>query len=89
MDVGYVMVMIGRRCKGADRAAGVYQALAASVVDAQPSAEKRERAASALGGLLTTNGVAANLSRPNRQRFRTNLEAMLRAVTPSGLVLPA
>ena len=65
-----------------------WQALAASVVDAQPTAEKRDRASAVLGGLLSTNGVAANLSRPNRQRFRANLEAMLRAVTAGGLTLP-
>ena len=65
-----------------------WQALAASVVDAQPTPEQRERASAAFGALLTTNSVAANLSRPNRTRFRANLEAMLRAVVGARLVLP-
>ena len=63
-----------------------WQALAASVVEAQPSADGRERASATFSALLTSNGVVANLSRPNRQRFRANLEGLLQA--SRGLVLP-
>ena len=63
-----------------------WQSLATSLVEAQPTAEARERASSAFSALLATNGVAANLSRPNRQRFRNNLETLLQSTR--GLVLP-
>ena len=66
-----------------------WQALVASLVGAQPTPEAHERASAAFGALLTTNGVAANLSRPNRQRFRANLEGLLRAVRGGGIVLPS
>ena len=66
-----------------------WQALAASVVAAQPTPEGRERASAALGSLLSTNNVANNLSRPNRMRFRANLERMLQAFSGAGLVVPS
>ena len=66
-----------------------WQALVASLVGAQPTAEGRACATAAFGALLTTNNVSATLSRPNRQRFRTNLEVMLRTVVSAGLVLPS
>ena len=66
-----------------------WAALAASLVSSQPSEDGRARATALLGALLTTNGVSASLARPNRTRFRANLETMLRGVTAAHLVLPA
>ena len=60
----------------------------ASLVGGQPTAGGREKASAAFGALLTTNNVTANLTRPNRQRFRTNLDKLLRAVVSGGLALP-
>ena len=65
-----------------------WQALVGSLVGAQPTPQARERATAAFGALLTTNGVVANLTRPNRTRFRANLDSLLRAVGSGGLVLP-
>jgi hypothetical protein len=65
-----------------------WQALVAALVGAQPSAEAAERAAALFGALLTSNGVTATLARPNRTRFRANLEGLLRGVTAANLVLP-
>ena len=65
-----------------------WQALVGSLVAAQPNAEAKQRATDIFGALLSTNGVAANLSRPNRIRFRSNLEKMLSAVGSGALVLP-
>ena len=65
-----------------------WQALAASLVGAQPTAEGREHATALFGALLSTNGVAATLARPNRVRFRANLDGLLRGVTAANLVLP-
>ena len=65
-----------------------WQALAASLVAAQPNAEAQARASAMFGALLSTNGVNASLTRPNRTRFRANLEVLLRSVTTSNMVLP-
>ena len=59
-----------------------------SWVQAQSSAEGQERATAILGSLLTTNGVTASLARPNRTRFRANLDQMLRALTAARLHVP-
>jgi hypothetical protein len=66
-----------------------WQSLAGSLVSAQTTPETRDRMAAAFGALLSTNGVAANLSRPNRTRFRANLETLLQVVSSGGFVLPA
>ncbi len=66
-----------------------WQALVASLLAAQPTADARERLAAAFGALLASNGVTVSLARPNRARFRANLDALLRAVGAGGFVLPA
>lgn len=62
--------------------------LVQSLLSAQPTLEGREAAAAAFGALLSSNGVSASLARPNRTRFRSNLETLLQTVTAQALVLP-
>ena len=66
-----------------------WQALVAQLLSAQPSPQARDAAASAFGALLSTNGVSASLARPNRTRFRANLEALLRATSGGAIALPS
>ena len=65
-----------------------WQQLVASLVAAQPTPEAHAHAAAAFGALLTTNNVTASLARPNRTRFRANLEVLLRAASGGKLLLP-
>jgi len=67
---------------------GHWQVLAASLVAVQPTAEGQQRATALFGALLATNGVTTSLTRPNRTRFRANLDALLRGVSAANLVLP-
>ena len=66
-----------------------WQALVAALLAAQHDAPTRDAAAAAFGALLSTNGVVASLQRPNRVRFRANLERLLQHVRSSAMVLPA
>ena len=54
--------------------------LVASLLAQQHEPATRAAAAAAFEALLTTNGVSASLNRPNRARFRQNLEALLQYV---------
>ena len=49
--------------------------------------DTRDAAAAAFGALLGTNGVSASLQKPNRVRFRANLERLLQHVRSSNMVL--
>ena len=66
-----------------------WQALVGGLLGAQPDPPTRDAAAAAFGALLSTNGVSASLQRPNRVRFRANLERLLQHVHSSKMVLPA
>lgn len=66
-----------------------WQALVASLLAEQThDAATHAAATAAFGALLASNGVSASLNRPNRARFRANLETLLQYVRSSNMVLP-
>ena len=66
-----------------------WQGLVSSLIEAQPSIHAKERVNSLFSALLSSNGVSTSLSRPNRIKFRANLEVMLRGITAADLILPS
>ena len=68
--------------------ARVRQVLIHSLLELQPTEDGRREASAAFGALLSTNGVAASLARPNRTRFRANLHLLLQHVHAGGVQLP-
>ena len=65
-----------------------WQALVHQLVSMQPTPQGQETAGRAFAALLSTNGVTASLARPNRTRFRANLQALLQYVHGGGVQLP-
>jgi len=65
-----------------------WQALVHSLLELQPDQPARDATAAAFGALLSTNGVTASLTRPNRTRFRANLQLLLQHVQAGGIQLP-
>lgn len=65
-----------------------WQGIVREVVGAQPNAEAQQATAQALGALLTSNGVSASLSKPNRTRFRANLTELLKFTRRSRFAVP-
>ena len=64
-----------------------WQAMVTNLLGAQHDPHTRDAAAAAFGALLGTNGVTASLQKPNRVRFRANLERLLQHVRSSNMVL--
>ena len=64
-----------------------WQGMVAGLLAAQHEPHTRDAAAAAFGALLGTNGVSASLQKPNRVRFRANLERLLQHVRSSNMVL--
>jgi len=66
-----------------------WQALVASLLAAQPDAGRRDAAAAAFHALLNANGLTPTLARPNRARFRQNVQGLLQQVQSGGFVMPS
>ena len=88
-DAPYVVGLTGGISSGKSTAARSLQARGVPTLDCDRLAhEAYAPGTAAFGALLSTNGVSAALNRPNRARFRANLETLLQYVRASNMVLP-
>ncbi|KAL1530330.1 hypothetical protein AB1Y20_001239 [Prymnesium parvum] len=67
---------------------GHWQAVVDAMLDLQPDQLVRETVATAFQALLTTNNVNASLTKPNRVRFRVNLQRLLEQMQSVSIRLP-
>lgn len=67
---------------------GHWHALVGALLNLQSDSTKRHTLATAFSDLLSTNGVSASLAKPNRTRFRANLQVLLQRVHALNVQLP-